>query len=72
MTTVKLTYFKPSGKYYACGTYETAATHLAEACMEVREKMRSKTLPDLFPGHSDFDVLVEFDEVPALIKAGGA
>lgn len=72
MTTVKLTYFKPSGKFYADGEYETTANHLAMVCDEVREKMRAQTLPGLIKGHSAFDVLVEFDEMPALIRAAGA
>lgn len=64
---VHLTYFKPSGKYYSEGTYKSEATHLAQACEEVRSMMQQQTLPDLIKGHSPFNVLVVYKDVPNFI-----
>jgi len=64
---VKLTYFKPSGKYYTDSVYNANATTLHDVCAEVRNLKEEKGLPGLAAGHSDFIVLVIVDEVPYLI-----
>lgn len=45
--TVKLTYFKKSGKYYSDGTYKTDKLHLWEIWDEVRSMNENGGLPDL-------------------------
>lgn len=59
---VKLTYFKPSGKYYACGEYETELLDLHNIFEEVAYKARFHTLPGLVPRHSDYIVLIDVPE----------
>lgn len=71
--TVNLTYFKPSGKYYSSGSFKVYGDkHLSEVCEVVRALMQERGLPDLVSGHSDFDVMVEFQGVPAIIHAATA
>lgn len=66
--TVKLTYFKQTGKYYSEGAYESLNQYAFEVFNEVKEMLATKRLPDLVEGHSDFIVLVEpEDGPPALI-----
>lgn len=71
---VELIYFKPSGKYYSEGHYETKLEFLFEIWDEVREMVSNKELPGLMRGHSDFYVLVNVPghkhEHPRLIKGG--
>lgn len=74
---VKLCYFKPSGKYYSEGEYETAITavdlvhpdgahappiHLIFS--EVHELKTKQMLPGLIEGHSDFAVLIDVPDHP--------
>lgn len=59
---VKLTYFKLSGKYYSEGHYVTHKEHLFEIWDEVRGMQRTKNLPGLMHGHSEFVVLVNVPE----------
>lgn len=64
MYTVKLTYFKPGGKYYAEGTYETQVEPLYEIFDEVRKIHKRKELPGLMVGHSDFITLIRVPDHP--------
>lgn len=69
--TVKLTYFKPSGKYYSSGTYQSHQPHTFQIYEEVRRMVDQKELPGLLKGVSGYTVLVEIPEhpydVPALV-----
>lgn len=68
---VKLTYFKPTGKYYAIGEYETQlpayligaldvrAPYLHEIWAEVAEMIEARRCPGLVEGHSHFLVSVD-------------
>lgn len=69
MLTVKLTYFKRSGKYYSEGSYQTNYKHNYEIYDEVRTKLNSGNLPGLVEHHStDYLVLVEYrNGVPGLV-----
>lgn len=59
MTSVALTYFKRSGKYYSKADYESLNEYAFEVYQETREMMNAHVLPGLTEGHSDFAVLVE-------------
>lgn len=59
---VELTYFKPSGKYYSSGEYDTDPKPLFRIFEEVADKARTRNLPGLMVGHSEFIVLVEVPE----------
>lgn len=59
---VNLTYFKQTGKYYSEGSYQTDKTSLLDIWDEIKEKIRTKTLPCLVEGHSDFIVLVHIPD----------
>lgn len=61
-TTVMLTYFKKSGKYYSEGEYVSEKEHVFEMFQEVREKVKARTLPGLILGAHDFHVLIEISE----------
>lgn len=74
---VVLTYFKPSGKYYAGGEYETkvestdfgwpmgaSGPALYRIWDEVDGMKTAKRLPGLREGHSDFTVLVDVPDHP--------
>jgi hypothetical protein len=76
---VKLTYFKPTGKYYTSGEYTTeippiqlgnsvqGAVHgppLWKVWDEVKGMLEAKRLPGLVDGHSDFWVLVDVPDHP--------
>lgn len=76
---VKLTYFKPSGKYYSDGVFETDTTPTQKQfdlginikplyqIWEEVERMRDVTgnLPDLCDGcGKEFDILVEVPDHP--------
>lgn len=56
---VLLTYFKPTGKNYTSGEYETTCEHVFEILNEVRRMAHARELPGLIVGHSDFYVLVD-------------
>jgi hypothetical protein len=47
---VFLTYFKPSGKYYTTGEYETNLPYMYEVFEEVRRMKRENKLPGLNGG----------------------
>lgn len=58
-TRVQLTYFKDSGKYYSSGEYYSdfcGPNEFWDVLKEVQSKMRSKSLPGLIQGHSEFHV----------------
>lgn len=57
--TVKLTYFKASGKYYSEGEYKTKLTGLYSIFSETRELMRTGKPPGLADGVPEFYVLVD-------------
>lgn len=59
--TVKLDYFKPSGKWYAQGEYESFAENSYKLLLEVETLRNTRKLPGLMVGHSDFIVLINFD-----------
>ena len=64
MRTVKLTYFRRSGKYYTEGEYNSEKRHMHEIFDEVQLKSEMGTLPGLMKGHSDFIVLIDVPEHP--------
>lgn len=66
---VKLTYFKKSGKYYSEGELEIADTiPVWEVYEQIRDLLKTRTLPGLIQGHSNFTVHVDIPEgVPAVI-----
>lgn len=67
MTKVKLTYFKPSGKYYSEGEYNSAYTYAFDIYQEVRQLNKIANLPGLV-GDWYGNILVQPDEcAPALI-----
>ena len=57
--TVKLTYFKDTGKYYTHGEYETEYKPLGKIWDEVRDMADEQRLPGLNAGHSDFIISVD-------------
>lgn len=59
---VKLQYFKPSGKYYSSGEYETQLVHMFDIFEEVKEMTKCKKLPGLCEYHSDVIVHVTVPE----------
>jgi len=61
---VDLTYFKPSGKYYSNGEYDTVKTGLWEIFAEVEQMRNEGRLPDLVEGAKEFAVLVDVPEHP--------
>jgi len=67
---IKLTYFKQSGKYYSEGDLEvTNADRPWEIYDQVRTLLKTRTLPGLIEGHSNFTIHVHIpDGVPAIIS----
>jgi hypothetical protein len=61
-TTVKLTYFKLTGKYYAEGEYVAQQRHVFEVVDEVREMRRRGELPGLCRGACEFIIHISVDE----------
>lgn len=69
---VELTYFKPNGKYYSSGSYETKLPGIGTENVpgmwqiwdEVLGFWTGKCLPDLIIGHSPFIVLVNVPSHP--------
>ena len=61
MYTVKLTYFKPTGKYYAEGKYEVPEGYeVFDVWAEVNALRADGKLPGLVEGYGkDFTILVE-------------
>lgn len=58
---VKLTYFKPGGKYYGGGEYNTNRKYLNEIWDEVREFRKKDELPGIISG-KEFIILIEVPE----------
>lgn len=56
---VKLTYFKPAGKYYSQGEYQSKYSDLDDIWDEVRYMQGTRHLPGLTEGCSEFTVLIE-------------
>jgi hypothetical protein len=61
---VKLIYFKPSGKFYADGGYDTTLTNLWDIWGEVEEMLLRGLLPDMVEGAREFIMYVEVPEHP--------
>jgi len=65
MWTIKLTYFKPSGKYYSEGEYKTDNAHVFQVIDEVKRMHTAGNLPGLGQGCGQgFFVHVNADEHP--------
>lgn len=59
---VRLTYFKPNGKFYSSGEYTSAypaGRPLYVFWDEVEELARTRSLPGLVQGHDDYIILVD-------------
>lgn len=61
---VKLTYFRPSGKYYSIAYYTTSKWVLQEIFEEVRELRRQGNLPGLVDFAREFHILVRVRKHP--------
>lgn len=61
---VNLTYFKPSGKFYSSGSYETNFSSLLDIHQECLDKLKHGDWPDLFPGKHEFNILVRVENHP--------
>lgn len=72
MNVAKLTYFKPSGKYYTEGYLETNREHDFEFWEDVKIMCKHGLLPHIQSGWWEGTVLVETPGgVPALIVSEG-
>lgn len=75
MMTVKLNYFKPSGKWYSEAGYRTQHKPLFEIWREVREMREAGALPGLVEGAKEFIVSVDVPRHPHrhphLVMLGG-
>ena len=56
---VKLTYFKPTGKWYADNMIRTMDVRPWQICADVRELRNLGRLPGLVEGARDFHILVD-------------
>lgn len=68
---VEIVYFKPSGKYYATGEYETAKTHIYAVVDEVREMFDRGECPGLVHDsvrQCQFVSVVTFNDVPHIVR----
>lgn len=62
---VKLTYFKPNGKYYTLGEMEVSGTiHMHDIWNVVDGLISAQQLPGLKEGHSEFIVHIEVPRHP--------
>lgn len=61
---VELTYFKESGKFYACGEYESNKSKMHEIFDEVRAMLESGNCPGLVDGKCEFYALINVPEHP--------
>ena len=59
---VKLQYYKPNGKYYTTGEYESSRTMLYDIVREVREMRDAGKLPGLVAGAVEFIIYIEGNE----------
>ena len=65
MRTVKLSYFKESGKYYAEGSFRIDETELFhEIINRVRDLHEKGRLPGLAPGAVEYGVLIQMEAAP--------
>lgn len=60
--TVKLTYFKPSGKFYTSSTMEVLNRPINEIFDKIENLLKQGIRPGLSYGHSGFHVLIEIPE----------
>lgn len=56
---VKLSYFKPSGKWYSDGEYMAEHKPLFQIWEDVKRMRDEGHLPDLVKGHKDFIVSID-------------
>lgn len=61
---VKLDYFKPSGKWYADGSYRTRREDLGDIWREVEDLQRAGKLPGLCAGSSGWIISVQVPDHP--------
>ena len=61
---VLLDYFKPSGKWYGEGEFETQPKELYEIWDQVKEMLSRRELPGLIKGHSKFITSVDVPDHP--------
>ena len=61
---VNLTYYKESGKYYSSGEYVSTEWELFAIFNDVAALMRTRQLPHLVEGHSDFYATIDVPEHP--------
>jgi len=61
---VNLTYFKPSGKYYCEGHYESQQREIWEIFDEVRMLRNCGLLPGLAAGAKDYHITVDVPNHP--------
>lgn len=62
--TVKLTYFKQSGKYYGEGEYTSEEESLWQIWEEIEDMFRRKKRPGLVDGAQEFNTLVNVPDHP--------
>ena len=68
MQTIKVDYFKPSGKWYASGDFETRHAWLGDIIREFEDMRRAGEAPGLSTGGKGFFVVIEMNELPHMIK----
>lgn len=62
--TIKLTYFKPSGKWYTDGVFTSKLEYMYEIFDHVRDLRNTSKLPGLGSGSWDGYILVTSDDHP--------
>jgi len=62
--TIKVTYFKQSGKFYAEGEYETSLSYMFEVFREFEEMLKKGIRPGLVNGHSNFIAVLDCEGHP--------
>ena len=67
---IKLTYYKPTGKYYASGEIRARkAEAFHDLVKRVRELSDNRKLPGLVAGHGPFMVHFKYNHVPHIVMA---
>jgi len=61
---IKVTYFKPSGKYYSEGEYETKQEQMHLVFDEFKAMLERGERPGLCDGHSDFTAILDCSKHP--------
>ena len=62
---IKLTYFKPSGKYYTDGEYQTERAQWWDVIDEIKEMRRGGKLPGFCEGGGKWSIIhVDGDDHP--------